>query len=83
VKLRWTANALHDLEHLYAYIARDNRAAADRYVDTAVRFPESGRLGTRVDGTRELVIHPFLVVYRCRLGTLEVLAIIHGCRKWP
>ena len=87
--VRWTEAALRDLEELHAFIAADRPEAADRTVDsilnaleTAARFPESGRAGTRVKGTRELVLTPWLIVYRVRSGAVEVLAVIHGSRKW-
>lgn len=87
--VRWTATALQDLEELHAFIAADRPEAADRTVDsilhaleTVARFPESGRPGTRVKGTRELVLAPWLIVYRVHSGVIEVLSVIHGARKW-
>ena len=41
-----------------------------------------GRIG-RVTATRELVLRPMIVAYKLRRGALEILAIIHGARKWP
>ena len=37
----------------------------------------------RVAGTRELVIAPFVIVYRVRKMTIDILAIIHSARRWP
>jgi toxin ParE1/3/4 len=47
-------------------------------------FPERGRQG-RIEGTRELVVAgtPFVVAYRIRSREMEVLAIVHGARRWP
>ena len=87
--IRWTEPAVRGLEELHAYLAADRPEAADRTVgsilnalETAARFPESGRPGTSVKGTRELVLAPWLIVYRVRSGAVEVLAVIHGSRKW-
>jgi toxin ParE1/3/4 len=87
--VRWTGPAVRDLEELHAFIAADRPEAADRTVEsildalqTTARFPESGRPGTRVKGTRELVLAPWLIVYRIHRGAVEVLAVIHGSRKW-
>jgi addiction module RelE/StbE family toxin len=87
--LRWTATALRDLGALHDYIAADNLAAASETVenllsgiDTLERHPEMGRKG-RITGTRELVASHFIVVYRVRRTVIELLAIIHGARKWP
>jgi len=41
-----------------------------------------GRIG-RVTATRELVLPPMIVAYKQRRGALDILAIIHGARKWP
>jgi toxin ParE1/3/4 len=48
------------------------------------RHPGLGR-GGRVPGTRELVLRPlpFIVVYRVRRSRIEVIALLHGARKWP
>jgi toxin ParE1/3/4 len=42
-----------------------------------------GRQG-RVGGTRELVVQgtPYIVVYRVH-DDVEILAVVHGARKWP
>jgi plasmid stabilization system protein ParE len=41
-----------------------------------------GRSG-RVAATRELVVPPFVIAHRLRRGTVEILAIVHGARRWP
>jgi toxin ParE1/3/4 len=87
--LRWTPTALRDLESLYGYISEDNATAAGATVESILagiavlpRHPEMGRAG-RVAGTRELVVAPFVVAYRARRTSIEVVAIIHGARRWP
>ena len=89
MKIRWTDTALQDLESLHAYVAQDSDNAAAKIVtrilaglDAVKRFPGMGRKG-RVAGTRELVIPPFIVVYRVKKDAVELLAIIHGARRWP
>ena len=39
----------------------------------------------RVPGTRELVIAstPFIVPYRLRGDTIQILRVYHGARRWP
>jgi toxin ParE1/3/4 len=53
-------------------------------VERLERHSEAGRRG-RIAGTRELVIlgTPFLVAYRLRRKRVEILALLHGARKWP
>lgn len=91
MRLTWTRRALRDIDDLRTYIALDSPGAARRQalqvlsaVERLTRFPDSGRPG-RVPGTRELVVGqtPFLVAYRTRGDTLEVLAVLHGRRRWP
>ena len=55
-----------------------------RSVGQLAHFPESGRIG-RVKNTRELVIvnTPYIVAYRIKGDTIQILAVLHGRRKWP
>lgn len=91
MKVRYTRQALADLDGARAYIAEHHPKAA---AATAVRireaidglrlYPEKGRPG-RIEGTRELVIPntPFVAAYRCDGRTVDVLAVLHGARRWP
>ena len=91
-RIAWRVRALDELEQLRAYIARDNPQTADaarnrilELVGMLAAHPGLGRPG-RVSGTRELVINgtPFIVPYwQPRPGELEILAVIHGARRWP
>jgi len=74
-----------------AYIAEDNpRVAAEfvRYMrDSAAMLadhPNMGRCG-RIAGTRELVVTRFsyILPYRVRGASVEVLRVFHSARKWP
>ncbi|MBI4218419.1 MAG: type II toxin-antitoxin system RelE/ParE family toxin [Elusimicrobia bacterium] len=91
MKLIWTRLALEDLKHAHDYIASENPTAAS-YITQRIEkallslclYPELGRHG-RVEGTRELIISgtPFIVPYRTKKNRIELLAIIHGSRRWP
>ena len=87
--VRWTPTSLRDLDSLHSYISEDNATAALDVVETLLkgiealtRNPQMGRTG-RVAGSRELVIAPYVIAYRCRKSVIEVLGIIHGSRRWP
>jgi toxin ParE1/3/4 len=92
VKVVWTRRASRHLRAAYDYWASESSSnAADAMlerifsaVDLLQRFPATGRPG-RIPGTRELVIipTPFLVAYRVRRDRIEILALLHGARKWP
>jgi toxin ParE1/3/4 len=91
VNVRYTRQALADLDEAREFIAQERPAAAAtiaqrirQAVSGLSQFPDRGRLG-RVAGTRELVISgsPFIVAYRISNGHVDVLAILHGSRQWP
>jgi len=91
--VRWTPVGLRDLASLHAYVAEYSEPASDEAaakiverilsgLEALARFPAMGRKG-RVAGTRELVVSPFIVAYRVKKDAIEVVAIIHGARRWP
>ena len=91
MKRRWTPLAGRHLESAYEFLAQDTPTAADKAIEpilSAVELleqrPEMGRKG-RVHGTKELVITgtPFVVAYRLRREYVEILALLHGARRWP
>ena len=91
MQAKWLSIALADLEAESTYIARDSMGAADRTVDIVfaavdrlAAYPASGRPG-RVLGTRELVVAgtPYILPYRIRGETVEIIRLLHGSRKWP
>jgi toxin ParE1/3/4 len=91
VKIRWTRLARADIKAAHEYVAVDSPDAADQFLErirpaatVLVRHPMAGRTG-RIPGTRELVIPgtPRIIPYRVRRGFIDILAIIHGARKWP
>ena len=91
MKLRFTRRALRHLDYARAYIdARDPQAAnrviariADA-VEGLRLYPHRGRPG-RIAGTRELVIPgtPYIAAYRIVDDAIEILAVLHGARRWP
>ena len=91
MKIAWTRLAIEDLNHAYDYIAVERPSAArhtaqqiEKAIQSLSRHPEIGRAG-RVEGTRELIVPgtPFIVPYRIKGNRIEILAVIHGARRWP
>jgi toxin ParE1/3/4 len=87
----WTSPALAQLSDVHSYITRSNAVAADSQIGLIVaaaenlaEFSEIGRAGRR-RGTRELVVPgtSYIAVYRIRLSSVRVLAVMHGARRWP
>ena len=91
MRIVWLYRAIVDLEAARAYIAQDNPEAANRIgrtITSAVAAladnPAIGRPG-RVAGTRELVVvgTSYIVPYRVRGSTVQVLRVLHAARRWP
>jgi len=91
MRVRWLRKALRNLDDEATYIAADDTAAARlvvRRVLAAVAMlakqPGLGRPG-RVPGTRELIVAKtrYIVPYRVRGETVEVLRVFHTSRRLP
>ena len=81
--------AADDLENIRDYIADDSPAAAERVAGSLLYAmqgltvaPQRGRLG-RWPNTRELVVPPYVIPYRVRGQTVEILRVFHSAREWP
>jgi len=87
-KIRWTPTVLQDLERVRTYLAENAGAEimlseAQRIWDGCQRlkqFPESGRPG-RVPMTREVIIPPYVIPYRIKGDSVEILNIFHSAQK--
>jgi toxin ParE1/3/4 len=91
LRVRWLKRALLDLDEAEAFIAQDNPSAASGIVEKIVNAatllkdqPGLGRAG-RVPGSKELVVPgtPYIVPYRVKDDTIQVLRVYHTSRKWP
>jgi toxin ParE1/3/4 len=91
VRVKWLRIARANLDTEARSIARDNPSAAARVVVSITEaverlreYPGLGRPG-RVIGTRELVVPDtsYIIPYRVRGNTLEVLRVFHAARRWP
>lgn len=88
MKLRITSTAELDLEEIEAYISSDNPIAADRFLELlAERFKliaEMPGIGRRRDnyarGARSLAEGDYVIIYRVKGESLEILRVLHGAR---
>ncbi|MBI3230791.1 MAG: type II toxin-antitoxin system RelE/ParE family toxin [Burkholderiales bacterium] len=88
--VKWTRTALANLVAIVEYIEQDNAERAQSFAlevraktNSLLEFPSMGRLG-RVNGTRELIIHPnYIIPYRVRGDVVEILRVQHVARRWP
>lgn len=88
MKITRTAQAQEDLIGIWAHVAADSPAAADRLLDEIdarinllARFPEMGvaRDDLRA-GMRVLVFNAYVVLYRLAHKGVEIVRIVHGRR---
>jgi toxin ParE1/3/4 len=88
LKILWSPAALARVEEIGACIAKDDRAAAERWVvgvfEATARlenFPRSGRVVPEVSAAdvREVIYGSYRVIYSVG-EQIEILAIFHGRR---
>lgn len=90
IPVKWTRTALANLVAIVTYIEKDSPQRAKSFAleiraktNLLSNFPDAGRPG-RVAGTREIIIHAnYIVAYRARTGTVEILRVQHVARRWP
>ena len=91
MRVKWLRTAAQNLDDETDYLAKDNPKLARVFFGHIIKsvnqlqtFPNLGRPG-RVSGTRELVIinYPYVVPYKIKGDTVEVLRVFHTGRMWP
>jgi len=87
--IRWSPQAVRDVEAIREYIAQDSQRYAQLTVDRIIAsverlraFPQSGRMvPERADPEiREVIVGPFRVVYRYRSGVVDIATVFRGSR---
>ena len=91
MRVRWTREALKDLDEAVGYIAMEDRDTA-REMAIAIKvaakslatLPNRGRPGF-IEGTRELLVPnlPYFFVFSIHDEHVEILRLMHFSRKWP
>lgn len=86
MKVEWSTLALDRVSDIARFIARDNPAAAERWinelfdaVERLAEFPESGLIVPEVgvQRIRELIFGAYRVIYSVR-GKVEILTVRRG-----
>lgn len=92
MKIVWAPLALERVTEIADYIARENPAAARRWVIQAFkkveplgRFPERGRQvpETHRKDIREILFPPYRIIYRLRARQIAILTVRHGKQRFP
>ena len=89
VEVRWTPQALDDLESIADFIAKDSLYYARLFVidileavDRLAKFPKSGRVVPELKNQiiREIILGNYRVVYQLRKQIVEILTVYHGAK---
>ncbi|HRV98039.1 MAG TPA: type II toxin-antitoxin system RelE/ParE family toxin [Aminobacteriaceae bacterium] len=89
LRLKWSPDAVEDLETIAEYIARDSSSYASSVVSKIVTvaktipdFPRSGRIVPEIGdhAIREHVVFSYRLIYRVEPDHITLLAVIHGKR---
>jgi toxin ParE1/3/4 len=88
----WTRPARNDLREIRTYIAQDSpryaRVVVARLVAAVRRlreYPLSGRVVPELarPTIREVIAGAYRIVYRVTPGAIQILAVVHGARRFP
>ena len=91
-KITWSRRALRDLAEIDAYIALDDPAAAEKWVDrlidkahAAAASPGAGRIvPERAERqVREVLLRNYRIVCQVRPSGIVVLTVFEGHRAFP
>lgn len=90
VEIKWTNNALEELDDIALYISRDSPKYAEilisqiyEMVDHLKQFPKIGRKVPEYNNPnlREILYNNYRIIYLIKKEHLEIISIIHGSRK--
>ncbi len=88
-RLRWTPQALEDVEAICTYIARDSnyyaRMFASQIIDKASTlelFPKAGRIvpESNREDVREMIHGSYRIIYRLINDEVQILTVHHSAR---
>ncbi len=88
-QVKWTPQALDDLDAICLFIARDAPQYAYVFADRLFRaaerleeFPSSGRIVPEfgMEDLREIIIGSYRLIYRLHDGEVQILTVHHGAR---
>ena len=89
VEVRWTLQAVEDLDSITEFIAKDSTQYARLFVSDIFQaveriadFPKSGRVVPEIHdpGIREVILGSYRLVYRLKDDQIELLTLFHGAR---
>lgn len=88
-QVRWSHEALSDVEEIAQFIARDSSRYAGIVVEKILeatrqleQFPRAGRKVPELneEAIRELFVYNYRIIYRIQNEIVTIIAVIHGKR---
>lgn len=88
-EVRWTSQALDDLEAICLFIARDAPQVAAIFADRVFRatdrltdHPRSGRIVSEleIENIREIILGNYRLIYRIEEDEVQIVTVHHGAR---
>jgi len=90
VKVIWTEFAIDDLKSIHAFISKDSKSYADKFigkiiskVDQLEKFPKSGRIvpELEIETIRELIEGNYRIVYKINQDYVRIVRVHHSSRQ--
>ncbi|MEJ2250811.1 MAG: type II toxin-antitoxin system RelE/ParE family toxin [Candidatus Lokiarchaeota archaeon] len=90
VEIKWTNNALEELDDIALYISKDSPNYAHilineiyEMVSHLKQFPKFGRKVPEYDNPnlREILYKNYRIIYLIKQDHLEIISVVHGSRK--
>jgi len=91
MKITFEPAARDELNHIFGWIAKDNKRAADELIarieEKVMRLatPELAHMGRPglIEDTRELIEWPYIIVYKIHddLGEIVIVSVVHRARN--
>ncbi len=91
MKIRWTKEALYNIQEIEDFISQDNPTAAIKFTDKLIslvekiiEFPKRGRIVPElsIEQIREILYKNYRIVYLVKKNSLEVLTVFEGRNYW-
>ena len=87
-QIRWSPEAVEDIEEITAYIHKDSPLYAQKVVEELIsasrrliQFPSRGRKVPELTSThRECFVYSYRLIYRIEEQHVLIVAVIHGKR---
>ena len=88
-RLRWTPQALEDVEAICTYIARDSNYYARMFASQIIEkastlesFPKAGRIvpESNREDVREMIHGSYRIIYRLINDEVQILTVHHSAR---